>query len=154
MKVTKRFVSGDLYNRANLAGEHCQHVLRRNCGRKMARRQRTPCAVAYKITGQWSGKFAAQIALTNLTAPTNGWTLSWVFPGGQTIRQLANGEYAQNEAVVTVNNGAWNRTLRTGQTTIIAFQADAGSAHPTQFALNGAQCAFEAVNAAPIFWRP
>ncbi|MEZ4709514.1 MAG: cellulose binding domain-containing protein [Caldilineaceae bacterium] len=113
-----------------------------------------PCAVTYKVTGQWGAQFAAQIALTNLSAPLDGWTLGWVFPGGQRITQLANGEYAQNQAVVTVTNGAWNRALRSGQRTIIAFQANAGGAHPTEFVLNGAPCEFETVHSAPIFWRP
>ena len=116
--------------------------------------QNAPCVVTYKVTGQWPDKFTAQITLKNLSARLDGWTLSWIFPGGQTITQFANGEYTQNDAVVTVANSDWNRILRTNQKTIMAFHANVGSAHPTQFMLNGAQCDFEAVNMTPVFWRP
>ncbi|MCB9152180.1 MAG: cellulose binding domain-containing protein [Caldilineaceae bacterium] len=116
--------------------------------------QNAPCAVAYKVTGQWQDKFTAQITLKNLSARLDGWTLHWIFPGGQTITQFANGEYTQSDAVVTVTNSAWNRILRTNQKTIMAFHANSGSAHPTQFMLNGMQCDFEAVNLTPVFWRP
>lgn len=111
------------------------------------------CAVTYKVTGQWGNQFAAQIELTNLAQPIDGWTLEWVFPGGQTITQLANGRHVQNEAVVSVANGQWNRILESGQNTILGFHALSGSAHPTEFFLNGQRCEAESLTVASPFHR-
>ncbi len=39
------------------------------------------CSVSYTITSQWPGGFTANMSVTNLGDPINGWTLDLVVPG-------------------------------------------------------------------------
>ena len=38
------------------------------------------CRVNYVVTSEWTGGFHADIAITNLGDPVNGWTLRFAFP--------------------------------------------------------------------------
>src|SRR5262245_11640620 len=60
----------------------------------------TGCRVDYSVTNQWSGGFGANVNVTNLGDPINGWRLTWSFAAGQTITQLWNGSVTQSGAQV------------------------------------------------------
>src|SRR3954471_6332003 len=47
----------------------------------------TGCTVTYTVASQWSGGFTANVSITNLGDPVNGWTLTWPFAAGQQVVQ-------------------------------------------------------------------
>ncbi|GAA4608503.1 alpha-L-fucosidase 2 [Actinoplanes octamycinicus] len=70
----------------------------------------------YAVTSSWSGGFQAEVTVTAGTQAISGWTVSWTFPGGQTVSQVWNGAFAQSGAAVTVTNAAYNGALAAGAT--------------------------------------
>jgi endoglucanase len=100
------------------------------------------CSVKY-TTNSWPGGFTANIDLTNLGEPVNGWTLAWTFPAsGQTVGQGWSATYQQTGSSVTASNASWNAALGTGQSTNLGFNGTwtAGNPVPTSFTLNGVAC--------------
>jgi hypothetical protein len=102
----------------------------------------TGCQVGYTITNQWSGGFGANVVITNLGDPVNGWRLTWSFGAGQTITQLWNGSYTQSGAQVTVKDAGWNANIPTGGNAQFGFNGTATGANPvpSSFALGGVTC--------------
>ncbi|WP_433517913.1 arabinofuranosidase catalytic domain-containing protein [Nonomuraea sp. CA-143628] len=100
------------------------------------------CQVAYTVTNQWSGGFGANVSVTNLGDPINGWKLTWTFPAGQAITQLWNGSYTQSGAQVTVANVDYNGTIPSGGSTGFGFNGSWNGSNPvpSSFALNGVTC--------------
>ncbi|MFC7546809.1 cellulase family glycosylhydrolase [Plantactinospora sp. GCM10030261] len=102
----------------------------------------TGCAVTY-TTNSWSGGFTANITITNLGDPINGWTLGWTFPNSsQRVQQGWSASYSQSGSVVTAQNVGYNGSLATNASTSIGFNGSwAGSnPNPTSFTLNGTVC--------------
>ena len=54
------------------------------------------CRVSYTISSQWQGGFGADVAITNLGDPINGWTLTWSFATGQRVTQAWNATVTQS----------------------------------------------------------
>src|SRR5215475_336391 len=72
------------------------------------------CQVGYTVSAQWPGGFTANVNITNLGDPINGWRLSWSFTAGQTVTQLWNGSVTQSGAQVTVADASYNASIPTG----------------------------------------
>ncbi|MEZ4725998.1 MAG: glycosyl hydrolase family 18 protein [Caldilineaceae bacterium] len=112
-----------------------------------------PCRVDYTITSAWAGGFNADVTVTNQGHGTlNGWTLTWSFPGNQTITSLWNGQGTQSGSGVIVTNESWNGTLSAhGGTATIGFAATYHGANqpPATFLLNGMTCATGGSSATP-----
>ncbi|MEN3540842.1 arabinofuranosidase catalytic domain-containing protein, partial [Microbispora sp. ZYX-F-249] len=110
----------------------------------------TGCRVDYSVTNQWPGGFGANVSITNLGDPINGWRLSWSFSAGQTITQLWNGSMTQSGAQVTVADAGYNGALATGASTSFGFNGASSGANPVpaSFTLNGTACT-GGVNASP-----
>ncbi|MEU6414432.1 arabinofuranosidase catalytic domain-containing protein [Microbispora sp. NPDC046933] len=102
----------------------------------------TGCRVDYSVTNQWPGGFGANVSITNLGDPINGWRLSWSFPAGQTVTQLWNGSMTQSGAQVTVADAGYNGTLATGASTSFGFNGTWNGTNPApaSFTLNGTAC--------------
>ncbi|MBE1583390.1 arabinofuranosidase catalytic domain-containing protein [Nonomuraea angiospora] len=100
------------------------------------------CQVTYTVTNQWSGGFGANVNVTNLGDPINGWKLTWAFPAGQAITQLWNGSYTQSGAQVTVANVDYNGSIPGGGTAGFGFNGSWNGSNPvpSSFALNGVPC--------------
>ncbi|GAB3078792.1 cellulose-binding domain-containing protein [Micromonospora schwarzwaldensis] len=100
------------------------------------------CRVDYRVTSQWSGGFGADVTVTNLGDPVNGWTLVWSYPAGQTVSQAWNASVSQSGSRVTATNAAYNGSLGTGAAASFGFNgAFTGSnPAPTSFTLNGTTC--------------
>jgi beta-xylosidase len=101
------------------------------------------CAVTYTVTNQWSDGFGANVTIANTGASTiNGWTLTWTFPGGQTITQIWNASYTQSGNRVSATNLSYNETLAPGGNTTFGFNGawNGTNAPPTTFTLNGTSC--------------
>jgi alpha-L-fucosidase 2 len=77
----------------------------------------------YTVTGSWSGGFQAEVTVTAGSAPINGWTVTWAFPGSQVISQVWNGSFTQSGANVAVANAAYNGALPAGGSTSFGLLA-------------------------------
>jgi cellulose 1,4-beta-cellobiosidase len=100
------------------------------------------CHVGFNITNSWGTGFQVALSIQNTgTAPINGWTLTWSFPGTQTIANLWNGAATQTGAVVTVNSMSYNGTIAAGSSYNDAgFVGNGTAGTPTAFAINGVPC--------------
>ncbi|AGL19175.1 arabinofuranosidase catalytic domain-containing protein [Actinoplanes sp. N902-109] len=101
------------------------------------------CQVKYTINSQWQGGFGADVSVSDLGDPINGWRLSWDFGAGQTVTQLWNGTYTQSGAAVTVTNAAYNGSIPTGGSISFGFNGawnDTSNPVPATFTLNGVAC--------------
>ncbi|BCB91610.1 cellulose-binding domain-containing protein [Phytohabitans suffuscus] len=100
------------------------------------------CRVTYSVTSQWSGGFTANVGITNLGDPVNGWRLTWSFPSGQSVAQAWNASVAQSGAAVTATNASWNGSLATNGTASFGFngQFSTTNTNPSSFSLNGVVC--------------
>ncbi|MEU4769384.1 cellulase family glycosylhydrolase [Actinosynnema sp. NPDC023794] len=100
------------------------------------------CTVAYSVTGQWSGGFNADVAVTNDGAAVDGWELSWEWPSGQEVRNAWNAKVTESDNRVTAANAGYNAKIATGSTVKFGFigtWAEANTA-PLSFSLNGVTC--------------
>jgi predicted carbohydrate-binding protein with CBM5 and CBM33 domain len=104
----------------------------------------TSCDVDYALVSEWAGGLVADVTVTNTgDAAIQGWTLDWMFGGGEQITQAWNVSLTQHEGGhVEARNAGWNATIGAGQSVSFGFQAtrDGPIAAPTAFRLNGAQC--------------
>jgi hypothetical protein len=101
------------------------------------------CSVGYTVTAQWNPGFTANLNVTNLGDPVNGWTLRWSFTGGQTVTQAWNATVTQSGAAVTAVDAGYNAGIGTNATVSFGFNGTwNGSANPipTSFTLNGVAC--------------
>ncbi len=105
------------------------------------------CSVSYHVDSTWTGQQQVSLKITNLSPdPTNGWRLQWWFPGGQTFRQLWNGQASQSGARATVDNASWNPVIpgNGGSLTDVGFIGtwdNTTNPDPPNFLLNGRRCA-------------
>ncbi|XVQ08305.1 protein kinase domain-containing protein [Spirillospora sp. CA-255316] len=100
------------------------------------------CSVAYSVTAEWPGGFQAQVRVTNLGEPVDGWRLAWSFPDDQRITQMWNGTQAQDGSEVTVTAAQWNRAIPSRGTVEFGFlgRFGGGNGVPGRFTLNGESC--------------
>jgi polyvinyl alcohol dehydrogenase (cytochrome) len=100
------------------------------------------CSVSYTIASQWPGGFTANMSVTNLGDPINGWTLTWSFPAAQQITQAWNTSATQSGSSVTARNLSYNATIATGASTSLGFNGSWTGSNPVpaSFTLNGVLC--------------
>ncbi|WP_405093789.1 cellulose-binding domain-containing protein [Micromonospora sp. NBC_01392] len=100
------------------------------------------CRVDYRVTSQWSGGFGADVTVTNLGDPVNGWTLVWSYAAGQTVSQAWNASVSQSGSRVTATNAAYNGFLGTGAAASFGFNGSFTGSNPapTSFTMNGTTC--------------
>ncbi|GAA2398613.1 rhamnogalacturonan lyase [Catellatospora methionotrophica] len=101
------------------------------------------CRVDYAVTNQWGGGFGANVTITNLGDPVNGWTLTWAYTAGQAVTQLWGGSFTQSGANVSVTDAGYNAQIATNASTAFGFNAswnNSSNPAPASFALNGTTC--------------
>jgi endoglucanase len=100
------------------------------------------CKVSY-ATNQWSGGFTANLMITNTgTTTLNGWTLTFNFPGSQTITQGWGAVFSQQGNAATITNASYNSTLAPAASVNPGFNGSWSGSNPspTSFSLNGKVC--------------
>ncbi|MBO3103513.1 non-reducing end alpha-L-arabinofuranosidase family hydrolase, partial [Cellulomonas fengjieae] len=102
----------------------------------------TGCSVTYAAPSQWQNGFTANVRITNLGVAINGWTLTWAFPGNQSVTQAWSAAVTQNGSQVTARNVDYNPRIATGGTVEFGFNGSYSGANPapTSFRLNGVLC--------------
>jgi O-glycosyl hydrolase len=101
------------------------------------------CSVAYQTTSQWAGGFTANVTVTNNgSAPVNGWTVGFTFPGDQKVTNAWNASVSQSGESVAATNASYNATIAAGASTSFGFQGTwtSSDAPPTSFTVNGVAC--------------
>ncbi|WP_431943720.1 cellulose binding domain-containing protein [Micromonospora marina] len=101
------------------------------------------CRVDYRITNQWSGGFGADVTVTNLGDPVDGWTLAWSFTAGQQVVQAWNATVTQSGAQVSARDAGYNAAIGTGGTANFGFNGswqNTSNPVPAAFTLNGTAC--------------
>ncbi|MCH7230847.1 cellulose binding domain-containing protein [Glycomyces sp. L485] len=105
------------------------------------------CEVDYQVTAEWSGGFNADVAITNLGDPLDGWELEWDFPGGQRVTNAWNATAEQSGVRVSAVDAGYNGRLASNGATSFGFTGtfdeSSGNTAPGSFALNGAECTGE-----------
>jgi endo-1,4-beta-D-glucanase Y len=99
------------------------------------------CTVNYAVQQQWGNGFIGNVTIGVDTA-VSGWTLTFNFPGNQTITNMWGGTYTQSGSSVTINNESWNSNIPANGTTNFGFQANFSGSNnpPVTFTLNGQIC--------------
>ncbi|WP_199752394.1 non-reducing end alpha-L-arabinofuranosidase family hydrolase [Actinoplanes sp. ATCC 53533] len=107
-----------------------------------ARAAAAGCSVKYTVSSQWQGGFGADVAITNLGDPVNGWTLTWSYSAGQQVTQAWNAAVGQSGAQVTAGNLGYNAAIGTNATVSFGFNGSWTGSNPApgSFALNGVTC--------------
>lgn len=102
------------------------------------------CHVSYSVTTQWNVGFGGAFSIKNTgTAPINGWTLTWTWPGNQAVTQAWDATYSQHGANVSFTNESFDATIAPGKTLSgMGFNAtwSGSNVTPTAFYLNGTLC--------------
>ncbi len=102
------------------------------------------CSVGYRVVNDWTSGFQGEITIDNTgTSAISGWTLGFSFADGQTISNMWGGTPHQSGGDVTVTPADYTRSIPSGGSVTIGFQASRGStnASPTAFTLSGGTCA-------------
>lgn len=100
------------------------------------------CHVTY-TADNWAGGFTANITIADIgSSAINGWSLTFSFPGDQTITSAWNAAVTQVGTSVTATNLSYNASIPAGGSQSFGFQGkwSANSTSPASFALNGAVC--------------
>ncbi|MFE9957351.1 non-reducing end alpha-L-arabinofuranosidase family hydrolase [Micromonospora sp. NPDC005299] len=100
------------------------------------------CAVTYQVSSQWQGGFGANVAVTNLGDPVNGWTLSWTWGAGQQVTQYWNATITQSGSQVRASNVSYNASIGSNAGVSFGFNGSwtGSNPAPTSFTLNGTTC--------------
>jgi hypothetical protein len=100
------------------------------------------CSVGYAVSSQWPGGFGAEVTVTNLGDPLNGWTLTWSYAAGQQVTQAWNTALTQTGAAVTARDVGHSGAVATNGTASFGFNGSwtGSNPAPTGFALNGVAC--------------
>ncbi|WP_244253951.1 cellulose-binding domain-containing protein [Micromonospora tulbaghiae] len=100
------------------------------------------CRVTYTTASQWPGGFTANVDVTNLGDPINGWNLRWTFPSGQRVTQAWSATVTSSGADVTATNVGYNGAVATNGSVSFGFNGSWSGANtaPTAFSLNGVAC--------------
>ncbi|MEV7327047.1 cellulose binding domain-containing protein [Micromonospora sp. NPDC093244] len=125
-----------------LAASTAATVVAGTVGTVVASAAAVGCRVDYQVTNQWQGGFGANVTVTNLGDPVNGWALTWSYAGGQQVAQAWNATVTQSGAQVTARNVDYNVAIATNGTAAFGFNASWNGSNPApaSFALNGVTC--------------
>lgn len=90
------------------------------------------CTAALRVDSSWNTGFQATVTVTNPgTAALKGWTVTWTWPGGQTVSNSWNATVTQTGAAVTAKNASHNGAVAAGGSTTFGLQGNGTSAAPT-----------------------
>ena len=101
------------------------------------------CTFGYTVSNQWGNGFVAEVRVTAGSAPVNGWTLRFTFPGDQAITNAWNASVTQSGGQVSAVNQDYNASIPAGGSATFGFQATYSGTNspPTGASLNGTACA-------------
>ncbi|GLY00582.1 MULTISPECIES: lytic polysaccharide monooxygenase [Actinoplanes] len=72
------------------------------------------CSAMYNIVSAWTGGFQAEVMVHAAETAVNGWTVSWTWPGTQTLASAWSGKATSSGSLVSVANENWNASVPAG----------------------------------------
>ncbi|MGC5019762.1 protein kinase domain-containing protein [Micromonospora sp. DT47] len=110
---------------------------------RMGMEQPTPCEVEYALRSDSGKDFAAQLTLTNTgTRELRDWTMSFTFPGRQTVTKASPASVRQQDSTVAVEPAAGRAPLAPGASEKVALTGSYTGTNPlpVEFKLGDATC--------------
>lgn len=105
------------------------------------------CAAAYTVRHSWSTGFSAEVAVQNTgDDAVRNWNVNWSFDGGKAVVKGWEGDWQQDDDLVTVRAGEDSVRVEPGSTLTLRFTGwhSRGEApDAVDFALNGVKCSVE-----------
>jgi len=74
------------------------------------------CSATIEVVNDWGSGWQGNVLVTAGDRAIDGWTLTWTWPGGQSIDSHWNAEVAVSGATVTASDVGWNGAVQAGQT--------------------------------------
>ncbi|WP_035696811.1 cellulose binding domain-containing protein [Glycomyces tenuis] len=74
------------------------------------------CTAEIDIVNDWGSGWQGDLLITAGSNAVNGWTLTWTWPGGQSIGSHWNADVSTSGSTVTAADHGWNGTVQAGQT--------------------------------------
>ncbi|MEU8239638.1 lytic polysaccharide monooxygenase [Actinoplanes missouriensis] len=90
------------------------------------------CTAMYSVVSAWSGGFQGEVMVHAGDTAVNGWTVSWTFPGSQTLAQTWSGRATSSGSLATVKNETWNAAVPAGGHVTFGFLASGTAAAQVQ----------------------
>ncbi|HEU5130351.1 MAG TPA: non-reducing end alpha-L-arabinofuranosidase family hydrolase [Glycomyces sp.] len=89
------------------------------------------CAAAVEVVNDWGSGWQGNVTVTAGAAALDGWTLTWDWPGGQSIGSAWNADWSQTGSTVTASDVGWNGAVAAGQSReVFGFVAGGSAAAP------------------------
>nr|WP_255671922.1 PHB depolymerase family esterase [Glycomyces amatae] len=79
------------------------------------------CTAVVRVVGDWGSGWQGDVDVTAGSRPLDGWTLTWTWPGGQSVSSSWNAEVTTAGSTVTARDVGWNGTVAAGQTRSTAW---------------------------------
>jgi endo-1,4-beta-xylanase len=87
------------------------------------------CTAEIEVVSDWGSGWQGDVSITAGEGNIGGWTLTWTWPGAQTVASSWNAELSQSGSTVTAADAGWNATVAAGQTRqVFGFIAGTGPA--------------------------
>ncbi|MCC3764418.1 glycoside hydrolase family 6 protein [Glycomyces sp. TRM65418] len=75
----------------------------------------TDCTVHIEVVSSWDSGWQGKVSMTSDQA-VNGWTVSWTWPGSQSVTSSWNTQLSTSGSTVTAKDVGWNASVAAGQT--------------------------------------
>ncbi|MCD0446722.1 glycoside hydrolase family 6 protein [Glycomyces sp. A-F 0318] len=73
------------------------------------------CTVHVDVVSDWGSGWQGKVSMTPDQA-VNGWTVSWTWPGSQSVTSSWNTQLSSSGSTVTASDVGWNASVSAGQT--------------------------------------
>ncbi|WP_051815860.1 extracellular catalytic domain type 1 short-chain-length polyhydroxyalkanoate depolymerase [Glycomyces tenuis] len=79
------------------------------------------CTATIQVVNDWGSGWQGDVDITAGAGDIDGWTLTWTWPGGQSISSSWNAQVATSGSTVTASDVGWNGSIAGGQTRSAAW---------------------------------
>jgi endoglucanase len=73
------------------------------------------CTVHVDVVSSWNSGWQGKVSMTSEQA-VDGWTISWTWPGAQSVTSSWNTQLSSSGSTVTASDVGWNASVAAGQT--------------------------------------
>ena len=89
------------------------------------------CSAVFRVDSSWGSGFQATVTVTAGSSAITGWTVTWSWPGSQTITNSWNATLTSSGKAVTAKNMGYNGSLGSGGSTTFGLQGNGSAVTPT-----------------------
>lgn len=89
------------------------------------------CSAKVRVVNSWGSGWQGEVDVTAGAGALRGWTLTWTWPGGQSVASAWNAQLTTSGSSVTASDVGWNGSIAAGQTRSSAFGFVASGATAT-----------------------